>query len=207
MKNRRGFLKFSTAAGAGAYLTSKSGLWPSIFAEVPGGTLPPDVIPKFVTPLVIPPAMPTSASDATTDYYTIAVRQFTRQILPARLPRTTVWSYGSLTDDRSFNYPAFRLKPPHANRRVKWVNQLVDRRGNYLPHLLPVDQTLHWANPPAGVTGRDMEGPIPEPYRGPVPIVTHLHGGHSPDDSDGFPEAWYLPVANNIPGGFARVGS
>jgi spore coat protein A len=208
MKNRRRFLKLATAAGAGAYLTSKSGLWPSVFAEIAGGTLPPDVIPKFVTPLVIPPAMPQSASDATTDYYTIAVRQFAQQILPARLPRTTVWSYGSLTDDRSFNYPAFTIEAS-AQRgvRVKWVNQLVDRRGNYLPHLLPVDQTLHWANPPAGVTGRDMEGPNPEPYTGPVPIVTHLHGGHSPDDSDGFPEAWYLPVANNIPGSFARVGS
>src|SRR6266508_2191996 len=110
MKNRRGFLKLATAAGAGAYLTSKSGLWSSVFAEVPGGTLPPGVIPKFVTPLVIPPAMPPSASDATTDYYTIAVRQFTQQILPARLPRTTVWSYGSLTDDRSFFLPA--LPPP-----------------------------------------------------------------------------------------------
>ena len=25
--------------------------------------------------------------------------------------------------------------------------------GNYLPHLLPVDPTLHWANPPGGTTG------------------------------------------------------
>jgi spore coat protein A len=208
MKNRRRFLKLATAAGAGAYLTSKSGLWTSVFAEIAGGTLPPDVIPKFVTPLVIPPAMPQSASDAMTDYYTIAVRQFAQQILPARLPRTTVWSYGSLTDDRSFNYPAFTIEATAQRAvRVKWVNQLVDRRGNYLPHLLPVDQTLHWANPPAGVTGREMEGLNPETYRGPVPIVTHLHGGHSPDDSDGFPEAWYLPVANNIPGGFAQVGS
>ena len=35
--------------------------------------------------------------------------------------------------------------------RVKWVNDLVDEHGNYLPHLLPVDQTLHWANPPGGI--------------------------------------------------------
>ena len=44
-------------------------------------------------------------------------------------------------------------------------------------------------------------------YRGPVPIVTHLHGGHSPDESDGYPEAWYLPAANNIPAGFAKTGT
>ena len=34
--------------------------------------------------------------------------------------------------------------------RVKWINDLVDANGNYLPHLLPVDPTLHWANPPGG---------------------------------------------------------
>jgi len=47
----------------------------------------------------------------------------------------------------------------------------------------------------------------PGPYRGPVPIVTHLHGGHSREESDGYPEAWYLPTARNIPGGFAAEGS
>ena len=34
--------------------------------------------------------------------------------------------------------------------RVKWINDLKDANGNYLPHLLPVDPTLHWANPPGG---------------------------------------------------------
>jgi hypothetical protein len=46
----------------------------------------------------------------------------------------------------------------------------------------------------------------PGPYTGPVPIVTHLHGGHSAQESDGYAEAWFLPAANNIPGGFATVG-
>ncbi len=90
---------------------------------------------------------------------------------------------------------------------MTWANQLVDGAGHYLPHLLPVDQTLHWANPPGGVAGRDMHGMAPTPYRGPVPIVTHLHGHHSTDESDGYPEAWYLPAANNIPAGFATVGT
>ena len=31
-----------------------------------------------------------------------------------------------------------------------WRNDLVDANGNFLPHLLPIDQTLHWANPPGG---------------------------------------------------------
>jgi bilirubin oxidase len=152
--------------------------------------------------------MPAAARTATTDCYTIAVRQFTQQILPAPLPRTTVWSYGSLTDAHTFTYPAFTIEAQAQRRvRVKWVNQLVDADGNYLPHLLPVDQTLHWANPPGGVRGRDMHGLDPESYRGPVPIVTHLHGHHSTDESDGYPEAWYLPAAKNIPRGLATSGT
>ena len=27
--------------------------------------------------------------------------------------------------------------------RIKWINELMDENGNYLPHLLPVDPTLH----------------------------------------------------------------
>ena len=40
-----------------------------------------------------------------------------------------------------------------------------------------------------------------------MPIVTHLHGGHSREESDGYAEAWYLPKATNIPAGYATVGS
>jgi bilirubin oxidase len=121
---------------------------------------------------------------------------------------TTVWSYGSANHPGTFNYPAFTIEARwQTPLRVKWINQLVDANGDYLPHLLPVDQTLHWANPPGGIDGRDSEGLDPTPYPGPVPIVTHLHGGHSGQESDGFAEAWYLPAANNIPQGHAAVGS
>jgi FtsP/CotA-like multicopper oxidase with cupredoxin domain len=37
--------------------------------------------------------------------------------------------------------------------------------------------------------------------------VTHVHGAHTTEDSDGFAEAWYLPAAENIPDGFARTGT
>ena len=88
---------------------------------------------------------------------------------------------------------------------MKWINELKDpSTGKFLPHLLPVDQTLHWANPPGGTRGRDMTADCaasPGPYTGPVPIVTHLHGAHVDPESDGFPEAWYLPDASNIPAG------
>ena len=102
-----------------------------------------------------------------------------------------------------------RSRSRHAWRRpvrVKWINGLVKPNGDFRPHLLPVDQTLHWANPPGGPQGRDGHGSDHAPYRGPVPIVTHLHGGHSSEEFDGYPEAWFLPKARNIPGGIRETG-
>ncbi len=61
-------------------------------APIPGGTLLPGNVPKFVTPLVIPPPMPNTG---TANHYAIAVKQFSQQILPTPLPATTVWSYGA----------------------------------------------------------------------------------------------------------------
>ncbi len=107
----------------------------------------------------------------------------------------------SLTIESKWNRPV----------RVKWINELVDANGHYLPHLLPVDQTLHWANPPGGTTDRDtrpMFDTTPGPYTGPVPIVTHLHGAAGVgDESDGYAEAWFLPAATDIPGGYATEGT
>jgi FtsP/CotA-like multicopper oxidase with cupredoxin domain len=95
--------------------------------------------------------------------------------------------------------------------RIKWINELVDANGNYLPHLLPVDQTLHWANPPGGVNGRDSRpefADTPGSYTGPVPTVPHVHGAVGVGaESDGYAEAWYLPAANNIPAGYATEGT
>jgi FtsP/CotA-like multicopper oxidase with cupredoxin domain len=209
---RRQFLRYGAAGGAVLFLPLRVGAGRAL-AQVPGGTLPPASIPKYVTPLVIPPAMPrTDAPPAVkgVDYYEIAVRQFSQHILPQSmgLAPTTVWSYGSADHPASFNYPAFTIEAGWRRPvRVKWINQLVDANGDYLPHLLAVDQTLHWANPPGGPAGTDTDGTDPTPYTGPVPIVTHLHGGHSSDESDGYPEAWYLPAARNIPPGFARTGA
>lgn len=183
------------------------------FAQIPGGTLDPVTLPKYLTPLVIPPAMPRTSKikvrgGKNIDSYEIAVRQFQQAILPTGCPATTVWSYGSANHPWSFNYPAFTIEAKWEKPvRVKWINDLRDANGAYLPHILPVDQTLHWANPPGGDLGRDMAGSDPTPYRGPVPIVTHVHGAHTTEDSDGFAEAWYLPAANNIPAGYASFGS
>jgi bilirubin oxidase len=176
-----------------------------------GERLDPTSIPKFVEPLVIPPVMePISQGDVTE--YAIAVRQFEQQVLPEGLPMTTVWGYGRVGDPlpgsgaaSTFNYPAFTVEARTNERvRVSWVNQLVDDPASatphYLPHLLPVDQTLHWANPgPKDVMD-------PSPYMGPVPIVTHVHGAHVASHSDGGPEAWYMPIASDMPAGYVLQG-
>ena len=199
--------RFLWVAGAGAYLTSRLRTWPRLLAQVSGATLSPASIPKFASPLFIPPAMPRAAVDATMDHYTIGIRQFRQQILPAPLDRTTVWGYGSLTDPSTFHYPSPSFEARAARAvRVKWINQLVDSTGTCLPHLLPVDQTVHWANPPGGMEGRDMRGSDPNAYDGPVPMVPHVHGHHSSEESDGYPEAWFLPDGD-VPKGFAAVGT
>jgi len=186
--------------------------------------LDPTRIPKYVIPLVIPPVMD---NDGTEDSYDIAVRQFRQQILPGgiwntingredRYPPTTVWSYGPADDavpsvapdpNSQFNYPAYTVETTsNVPVDVRWINGLVRPNGTYRPHLLAVDQTLHWANPPAGPGMTDTVGTDDDPYLGPVPIVTHLHGAHVSPHSDGYPEAWYLPAASDIPRDFAMHG-
>jgi FtsP/CotA-like multicopper oxidase with cupredoxin domain len=215
MITRRQFLKAAALVGAAVSLPWS---WRSAAARprAPRARLTPTLasasIPKFQAPLVIPPAMPKTGvlevDGSPIDYYEIAMRQFRQQILPAGMPKTTVWGYGSIDHPATFNYPSFTIEAEFRRPvRVKWVNDLVDADGNYLPHLLPVDQTLHWANPPGGEAGRDGHGSDQAAYAGPVPMVTHVHGAHAPDWADGYAEAWYLPAATNVPQGYARFGS
>ena len=191
-------------------------------AQIPGGTLDPGDVPKYATPLLVPPVMPAAGTvvargGKNIDYYEISVKQFPQQILPAELPSTTVWGYGAVRSASKrglllHNAPSLTIEA-RWNRpvRIRWVNDLVDDHGHYLPHLLPVDPTLHWANPPGGVAGRDMR-PVfestPGAYTGPVPIVTHVHGAVGVgDESDGYAEAWYLPAAGDIPADYATEGT
>jgi FtsP/CotA-like multicopper oxidase with cupredoxin domain len=207
------------------------------FADCPSGQIEaqPGVciidgttVPKYVDPLIIPPVMPRAGFrwDPTAgkfvDYYEIEVTQFQQQILPAAIAGpTTVWSYSAVGQPQTKNYPAFTIEArKNVPTRVKWINNLKDPvTGKFLPHLLPVDQTLHWANPPqdcrphmmgAGMmsmTGTDCEGNSQVAYKGPVPLITHVHGAHVTPESDGYPEAWWLPAAVDIPAGYATEGS
>lgn len=217
-----------------------------VFATDPlgGGTQDPMAIEKFVDPLVVPSDMPMTIDQGshTTglsyDYYEIAERQFSQQILPssstgcsgAPCPSTVIWGYGSvsmpgtLAEGGSFYSPALTIQATVGREiRVKWLNQLIrnperchtdtEEPGdcNYLPPLLAVDQTLHWANPTGHCVEEnlvsDCMGTSQDLYTGPVPMSVHLHGGDTEEYSDGYPEAWTLPDADNIPAGYQATGS
>jgi len=222
MFTRRAFLKYTGSSALTLYAFNKLGIAEAV-AQIPGGTLDPGSVLKFQTPLLIPPVMPRAATimerGKPIDYYEISMKQLTQQILPAGLPKTTVWGYGAVAAASPagrglllHNAPSLTIEA-QVNRpvRVKWINDLKDDFGNYRPHLLAVDPTLHWANPPGGTAERDMRPDFtetPGAYTGPVPIVTHVHGAVGVgDESDGYAEAWYLPDAGNIPAGYATEGT
>ena len=222
MISRRDFLKLSGAGMLSLYAATRGKFTLKAQAAIPGGTLDPVTLPKFVTPLLIPPIMPRAGTikqkgGKSIDYYEISMKQITQQILPAGLPSTTVWGYGAVAGMGKnpllvHNAPSLTIEA-QAGRpvRVKWINDLKDANGNYLSHLLPVDPTLHWANPGGGKAGRDTRptfAETPVSYTGPVPMVPHVHGAVGvSDESDGYAEAWYLPAANDLPEGYATEGT
>jgi spore coat protein A len=210
---RRRVLQMGVVAGGALVVPWYMGSRPAGAVLLPGGTLDPTAIPKYVEALPRGQTLPKKTLAGGVDYYEIAVRQFQQRIVPAGFPLTTVWGYGSALAGATsvFATPTMAIEARYGGPvRVKWVNQLVDAKGRYLPSLAPVDPTLHWANPPGGSSGRDMRPTFtttPGRYTGPVPLVTHVHGAHVNDDSDGYPEGWYLPAGTNIPSGYATEGT
>jgi len=211
--------QFIIKATVGAALTGCALIHMSsaVAQAVPGGTLDPLTIPKYVTPLVIPPVLfddggaPMSAE--------VSLRQINQQVLPAGFPATPLWAYGDPANPATFNNPGFTIEvTKDTMTTVKWVNELVDANDDYLPHIIQdangvpiVDQTLHWAAPNQdcldGIPRTDCRGASADPYTGPIPMVMHVHGAHVGPGSDGYPEAWWLPAANDIPAGYATNGT
>ncbi|HSP77561.1 MAG TPA: multicopper oxidase, partial [Myxococcaceae bacterium] len=91
---------------------------------------------------------------------------------------TTVWGFGRQGQPVSYPGPTLVARRD-VTSFVQWHNSLPRyARPPSKAHLLPVDTTIHLAMP------------SPEPPVG-VPVVTHLHGGHTESASDGLPEAWF----------------
>ncbi|GAA6526373.1 multicopper oxidase [Intrasporangium sp. DVR] len=235
MLTRRTFLKYTGATTLTLFATTAAGQRIAV-ASIPGGSLDPASVEKFASPLLIPPAMPRAGTipwrgARSVDYYEIAMRQFEQQALPPPLPPTTVWGYGPAGSGTALHHaPSLTIEATAGVPvRVRWINDLVDADGRALPHLLPVDPTLHWANPQRlpdrhghrstdqkpDFTGRvfvpsdQYHDPTTQytTYQGPVPIVTHLHGADGVgQESDGYTEAWYLPAATDLDPDLATGG-
>ena len=174
MLTRRSFIRVTGASTLSLFFTDRLGVTRQLFAQIPE-TVDPATMPKFVTPMLIPPVMPRAgtiklAGGKRADYYEISMKQFAQQILPEGLPPTTVWGYGAVASNSQrglllHNAPSLTIEA-RWNRpvRVKWINDLRDPGGNFLPHLLPVDPTLHWANPPGGASAATA-GPVRDDAR------------------------------------------
>ena len=126
-----------------------------------------------------------AASQPGTRLYELAARQFRRWIglvdpRTGHRLETTLWGYES-----QYPGPTFDVRRGEPVT-VRWINAL-SADGRALPHLLPVDRSIHVA--------RTQAGGLPAG----VPLVTHLHGGHVEAASDGDPDAWHTP-------GFAERG-
>ncbi|HEY6004494.1 MAG TPA: multicopper oxidase domain-containing protein [Anaeromyxobacter sp.] len=142
--------------------------------------LDPSTLTRYLDPLPVPAKLDGTVSQ------TVTLSEFTQQVLPSNFKagpyggKTLVWGYNG-------SYPG----PTIAAKRgvpfqVTWVNNLVSPA--LLPYL-PIDQTLHWADP----LGCGQTACAGKAYTGPVPVVTHLHGGEIPSAFDGNPEAWFTP--------------
>lgn len=130
-------------------------------------------------------------------HYRIDICKTKEQILPPGFPKTTVLGYGGFVYDPKTEKLIYRVSSPgstfEAKRNipvvVKWRNKI---KG---PHFLPVDPTLHWANPNNMPMHPEKPWPpFPPGFKDaqwPVPTVTHLHGAEVQSDSDGHPEAWF----------------
>jgi spore coat protein A, manganese oxidase len=145
--------------------------------------LNPRLQPQFVNPLPVPPVIDGRNGGT----FTVEISQFQQWlglVNPVDHQRllTTVWGYNG-----SYPGPTI-LARKNVPLDFYWRNGLVDENNNPLPHLLPIDMSIDWAH--YGDQDWKTAG---------VPIVTHLHGGHTESASDGLPGQWYTP-------GFAKKG-
>ena len=113
-----------------------------------------------------------------------------------RRANTTIWGYGN---SGSVSWPGPTIyAQKDIPTSVRWSNNLGRQ------HLLPVDENLHWCYSLPGYQNYSIK-------KNGVPIITHLHGGHSDFQFDGNPEFFYSPDREvvgpqwqSVPGGIAK---
>jgi FtsP/CotA-like multicopper oxidase with cupredoxin domain len=204
---RRDFIKMGAAAGAGLYLSTKMGWVRVAGAATQGpGLSDPALQPKFANPVP-------NALDPGFIYETgkkgkikVAVGQSSQMtglvgtdgVTPVP---TTIWGYG---DKGMYTWPGRTFQVgSYEPLEVKWENRLIDEFGTPVPWLITgkdntslgfgdytgrpvVDTSLHWAYSLHGYEYFSIE-------QDGVPIVPHVHGGHTDAIFDGNPEYFFSP--------------
>lgn len=183
--SRRNFMKFGFSVGAAGLLPAT--LARSAWAQATTSLLDPTSVPQFVNACSNPLAasyqyQPTVAGGSS---YNLLISPGVSDLGLGGGRLTHVWGYGYQGPGGGVNGPVFPGRSFVVNSgsstTVTYNNRLVDSAGNPLPHALPIDTSLHWANP-GGLGGL-----------APVPLVAHLHGGNTQYLSDGLPQAWSTP--------------
>ncbi len=224
--SRRGFIRLAGLSAGAAYVGSGAlpgvrGL-PAYAVPAAAGLSDPALQRKFVEPApnALDPGflfkdLNTRGRPVQAPNFSVRVRQVTQQtgLVDPRSGRrlsTPVWGYG--TDTVSWPGQTFQVMSTSAGGAeetvVRWENELQGKQ-----HLLPVDTNLHWAYSLHGMSSAN--GVDYRRYsikRNGVPIITHLHGGHSKYQFDGNPEFFYSPDGtvrgpqwDAVPGGFTNT--
>jgi spore coat protein A, manganese oxidase len=165
--SRREFLYLAALAGSAVAVEGPRAL--SEAAE--SRPLSPNFLTPFVDPLPLPPiAQPVGRRPSPTrpgltiPLYRVEMRELQAR-LHSDLKPTRQWGFDGIVPGPTFDVASGQ------EILVEWVNRLPDR------HFLPIDHHIHGA-----------EADKPQ-----VRSVTHLHGGKTPPESDGYPEKWWVP--------------
>jgi spore coat protein A len=196
---------FKTVGGAAGTL-ALSGAMPLILSGKASGSvqmtqipLPGKDIPKYVDPM--PTFVGARVDAASKTALTIGMEELQQMVMPAEMyaglsqpydAGTYVWGYRINDGTTNFGpmYPGYTVE---AKKGVPVTVHYVNNLGTntvfpVLQKYISVDQTIHWADPLGNMAQNLMT-----PYVGPVPAVTHLHGGEVPSASDGGPDSWFTP--------------
>jgi spore coat protein A len=199
MLSRRRFVRLGACVGAGMlipeWLVGCAQRGTTQTGSSAAKPLDPTKLNKWADAMPIPGVMQPQKAN----YYEIGAYQL-EQRLHSELGVSTVWGYG--TSRETAGYPGRTIEAVRGTPiQVRWTNNLDD-----VVHPLPVDPTLHWADP-NGMMAEGMRGmDVPKfppgfpKAQSPVALVTHLHGGEQEPASDGGPVAWYTP-------GFSKKGA
>jgi spore coat protein A len=170
---------------------------PPSTSQVP---LDPLTIPRFAHELTIPrtfaPTVITQNGQVIRHEYTVTIAQTTAQLLPPGFPTSTIMGYGGQVKIPGSNQTEFvRSSPGPIFDNIRGIPSLVRwRNGVTGNHFLPIDPTLHWANPATIEAPVAPFTPFPPGYnlgQFPVGIVTHNHGLVVVPQNDGTAEEWF----------------